>query len=175
MQVANHLDDETLMRHGDVHASNVKLNRDVLCHQIQDDTEKKQQHIGYLYQEELKKLYSIAIYVWELVETTEAYMQKNSRNVTAHQNYEVLGLPRPSDVPDHLNAKKKCYERNKYRNHSMLSQHATSRAQKQFQDGELERVLEQIKEVNKEEATRLKMQHPNILGKRVYASIENMQ
>jgi len=64
VQVANHLDDDNLLKYGDVHASNVKLNPDVLHHQIQDDTNPEPQHIGYLYKDQLEKLYSIAIYVW---------------------------------------------------------------------------------------------------------------
>ena len=42
MQVTNYLDDNNLIRCGDVHASNIKLNPNTLHHNIQDDTEQEQ-------------------------------------------------------------------------------------------------------------------------------------
>jgi hypothetical protein len=70
MQVANHLDDDNLLRLGDVHASNVKLNSSVASFTIQDDSAQDPQQIGYLYQNDLAKIYSISIYTYEYVETT---------------------------------------------------------------------------------------------------------
>ena len=49
MQVSNHLDDDNLLRLGDVHASNVKLNPDIQVHTIQDDSAQDPEQIGYLY------------------------------------------------------------------------------------------------------------------------------
>jgi len=83
MQVANHLDDDNLMRFGDVHASNVKLNHRVPTFHKQDDSAPEPELLNYLYQADLKKLFSVSIYVWELVEKTEAWSQPNSRNVSA--------------------------------------------------------------------------------------------
>ena len=93
-------------------------------------------------------------------------MQKNSSNVSANQYHTALELDRPPGVQDFIKAKKKCYERNKLRKHSMLSKHATKRAQQQFPDGELDRVIQQVKDIEQEEASRLKSQYPAILGKR---------
>jgi len=84
--------------------------------------------LNYLNQGELRKLYSVCIYVWEHLETTEAWKQLNSRHVSAEQYYGLLGIERPEGVPDALNAKKKLYNHNKIRKHSMLSQYATKRA-----------------------------------------------
>ena len=85
IQVSNHLDDNNLMSFGDVHASNVKTNLKVGVPTIQDDSAPEPEQIGYLYQPKLDKLYSICVYVWELVEITQAYAQVNSRHVTAQQ------------------------------------------------------------------------------------------
>ena len=85
IQVSNHLDDNNLMSFGDVHASNVKMNPKVGVPTIQDDSAPEPEQIGYLYQPKLDKLYSICVYVWELVEITQAYAQVNSRHVTAQQ------------------------------------------------------------------------------------------
>ena len=70
MQVANHLDDDNLLRLGDVYASNVKLNSSVASFTIQTDSAQDPQQIGYLYQNDLAKIYSISIYTYEYVETT---------------------------------------------------------------------------------------------------------
>ena len=59
MQVSNHLDDNNLMRFGDVHASNVKMNPEVHVPTIQDDSAPEPEQIGYLYQPKLEMLYSI--------------------------------------------------------------------------------------------------------------------
>ena len=68
MQIANHLDDSNLLRFGDVHASNVRLNKEQLTFHQQDDSSPSPNNLNYLYQADLKKLFSIAIYIYELVD-----------------------------------------------------------------------------------------------------------
>ena len=58
------------------------------------------------------------------------------------------------------------YEKNKYRKYSMLARCATERAQKQYPEGELQRVRAQYQEIKAEKVTRDKMQRANIIGKR---------
>jgi len=93
----------------------------LLTFQKQDDSAPEPELLNYLYQAELKKLYSVSIYVWEHLETTEAWKQLNSRYMSAQNYCNLLGIERPAGVQDELRPKKKKYGHNKIRKHSMLS------------------------------------------------------
>jgi hypothetical protein len=86
--------------------------------------------------------------------------------VTAKQIYELLGLTRPPGVATNLKAKWKKYEHNTWRTHSMLSRHATERAQLQFPAGELSKVLKQVADIEHEQQMRQKYARSAVLGKR---------
>ena len=68
---------------GDSHAFNIKKDEKRDTYFITDQTKSDPWPVGWFYQEELLKQYSISIYYWEKVETTAAWKEQNSRGVSA--------------------------------------------------------------------------------------------
>jgi len=84
-------------------------------------------------------IFNLTIYVMEVVETTLAWQEKNSRGAMAERYFGILDLPRPAGVPNELKVKKLQYKHKVERIHSMLSLDATASAEKLFPEGEKER------------------------------------
>jgi len=76
----------------------------------------------------MKTFFSLKVYVWELVETTETTMQRNSRNIHAARFYAALDLKLPADAYTGMKVGKKRVYHKKSVEHHMLANNATDRA-----------------------------------------------